>query len=136
METTLLFCQDASAGPDGRLNIQGVFNDLYAPDFPARQDRLVLVGVIEWERDTQGRIPFKIDLTDPEGKSVFSIDGHTDVKSQPMNSAPARTHLVLPMEKVIFPVAGQYRVRLAVNDEEIFGPSIHLMQSDDDSDDK
>lgn len=134
MEAIFLFCKDAAAGPDGRLNIQGVFNELYASDFPARQDRLVLVGVIEWERDAQGRIPFRIDLTDPDGMSVFSIDGHTDVESRPMNSAPAKTHLVLPMEKVMFPVAGRYRVRLSANDEEIFGPSMHLMRSDDDQD--
>jgi hypothetical protein len=108
-----------------------VFNELYASDFPARQEHLVLAGVIEWERHTQGRIPFKIDLTGPDGKSVFSIDGHTDVEFRPVNSAPAKTQLVLPMEKVMFPVPGQYRVRLAVNDAEIFGPSMHLMRSDD-----
>ena len=134
MEAIFLFCKDAAAGPDGRLNIQGVFNELYASDFPARQDRLVLVGVIEWERDAQGRIPFRIDLTDPDGDSVFSIDGHTDVESLPMNSVPAKTHLVLPMEKVMFPVVGRYRVRFSANDEEIFGPSMHLMRSDDDQD--
>lgn len=134
MEAIFLFCKDAAAGPDGRLNIQGVFNELYASDFPARQDRLVLVGVIEWERNAQGRIPFRIDLTDPDGMSVFSIDGHTDVESRPVNSAPAKTHLVLPMEKVMFPVVGRYRVRLSANDEELFGPSMHLMRSDDDQD--
>jgi hypothetical protein len=131
MEAIFLFCKDAAAGPDGRLNIQGVFSELYASDFPARQDRLVLVGVIEWERDAKGRIPFRIDLTDPDGESVFSIDGHTDVESRPLNSAPAKTHLVLPMEKVMFPVAGPYRVRLTANDEEISGPSMHLLRSDD-----
>jgi hypothetical protein len=131
MEAIFLFCKDAAAGSDGRLNIQGVFNELYASDFPARQDRLVLVGVIEWERDTQGRIPFKIDLTDPDGEPVFSIDGHTDVESRPMNSAPAKTHLVLPMEKVMFPVAGQYRVRFSANNEKILGPRMHLIRSHD-----
>ncbi len=131
MEAIFLFCKNAAAGPDGRLNIQGVFNELYASDFPARQDRLVLVGVIEWERDAQGRIPFKIELTDPDGTSVFSIDGHSDVESRPINRAPARTHLVLPMEKVMFPIAGQYRVRFSANNEEILGPSMHLMRSDD-----
>ncbi|SVA21760.1 uncharacterized protein METZ01_LOCUS74614 [marine metagenome] len=131
MESIFLFCKEATTGSDGRLNIQGVFNELYASDFPARQEQLVLVGVIEWERCTQGRIPFKIDLTGPDGKSVFSIDGYTDVESRPVNSAPAKTQLVLPMEKVMFPVAGQYRVLLTSNDAELFGPSMHLMRSDD-----
>ena len=131
MESIFLFCKEATTGSDGRLNIQGIFNELYASDFPARQEHLILAGVIEWERHTQGRIPFKIDLTGPDGKSVFSIDGHTDVEFRPVNSAPAKTQLVLPMEKVMFPVPGEYRVRLMSNDAELFGPSMHLMRSDD-----
>ncbi len=42
MEAVFLFCADAQAGPDGKLDIHGVFNELYAPDFPARISLLCL----------------------------------------------------------------------------------------------
>ena len=71
MDAVFLFCTDAGAGADGKLSIYGIFNELHAPDFPALQDRIVLVGIVEWPRDLQGRIPFAVDLTDPEGMSIY-----------------------------------------------------------------
>ncbi|MFQ6004634.1 MAG: hypothetical protein ACE5OQ_03945 [Woeseia sp.] len=127
-EAVFLFCADAATGPDGRLNIHGVFNELYAADFPARQDRIVLAGVVEWHRDAQGRIPFNMDLAGPDGMSVFTIDGHTDVAPKPDGRAPAKTQFILPLTKVMFPVPGRYRMRMEVDDSELTGPSIYLMR--------
>lgn len=129
MEAVFLFCADAGAGPDGRLNIHGVFNELYAADFPARQDRMVLAGVVEWQPDVQGRVPFKMDLADPEGISIFTIDGHTDVESQPLSRAPAKTQFILPLTNVMFPAPGRYRMRIDFNGNELAGPSMYLMRS-------
>ena len=129
MEGVFLFCADATTGPDGKLDIHGVFNELYAPDFPARQDEMVLVGIVEWHRDQQGRIPFTVDLIDSDGKAIFSIEGHTDVDARPPSKAPAKTHFILPLKNVMFPAPGHYRVRININSSELAGPSMHLMRS-------
>jgi hypothetical protein len=129
MEAVFLFCKDAGTGPDGKLSIHGVFNELLAPDFPARQESIVLVGIVEWQRDLEGRIPFTVNLTDPEGMSIFSIEGHTDVEARPPSKAPAKTQLILPMKNVMFPAPGHYRVRININGTELAGPSMHLMRS-------
>ena len=128
MEAVFLFCADAQARPDGKLDIHGVFNELYAPDFPARQDQIVLVGIVEWQRDLQGRIPFTVDLVDSDGLAIFSIEGHTDVDERPASRAPAKTHFILPLKKVMFPAPGHYRVRININGNEMAGPSMHLMR--------
>lgn len=128
MEATFLFCTDATERPDGKLDIRGVFSELYAQDFPARQDRMVLVGIVEWARELEGRIPFAIDLVDGDGTSVFSIEGHTVIDARPRSRAPARTHFVLPMKNVMFPGAGRYRARIDLNGSEIAGPSMHLLR--------
>ena len=129
MEAIFLFCTDAKTGPDGKLDLHGVFSELYAPDFPARQERMVLVGVVEWQRDLQGRIPFTVDLTDPQGMAIITVEGHTDVDARPASKAPAKTHLILPFENVMFPAPGHYRVRININGSELAGPSMHLMRS-------
>ena len=136
METVFLFCTDASAGPDGKLNIHGVFNDLRAPDFPARQDQMVLAGIVEWDRHEQGRIPFRIDLIDPEGMSIFTIEGHTDVEPQPQSGAPARTQFVLPLKSVMFPVPGRYQIRMDFDGHKTTGPSMYLLRSSDEQEDR
>ena len=129
MEAVFLFCTDAGAGPDGKLNVHGIFNELRAPDFPARQDNMVLVGIVEWQRDLQGRIPFTVNLNDPDGMSIFSVEGHTDVEARPASKAPAKTQLILPLKNVMFPVPGHYRIRININGTDLAGPSMHLMRS-------
>ena len=123
-----LLCSHARAGPDNNLNIYGVFNELYAPDFPARQDRLVLAGIIEWDKQEQGRIAFKIDLLDPSDRSIFTIEGHTDVDPAENSGSPPKSQFVLPMEKVLFPIAGRYKVRLTIEGKKLTGPSIYLIK--------
>ncbi len=129
MEAVFLFCTDAGTEPDGKLSIHGIFNELRARDFPARQDRMVLVGIVEWQRDLQGRIPFTVHLTDPEELVIFAVEGHTDVEIRPPSKAPAKTHLILPLKNVMFPAPGHYRIRININGTELPGPSMHLMRS-------
>ncbi len=129
MEAVFLFCENAGVGPDGKLSIHGIFNELRAPDFPALQDRMVLVGIVEWQRDLEGRIPFAVDLNDPDGVSIFSVEGHTDVEARPESKAPAKTQLILPLKNVMVPVPGHYRVRININGSELSGPSMHLLRS-------
>ncbi|MDX1403196.1 MAG: hypothetical protein R3192_01600 [Woeseiaceae bacterium] len=128
MQAAFLFCSDANARPDGKLDIQGVFNELYANDFPARQQRLVLVGVVEWPRELDGRIPFAVDLVDAAGLAIFSIEGHTEVDARPKSRAPAKTHFVLPMDNVMFPSPGCYRARINLHGKDVPGPTMHLLR--------
>src|SRR5690625_7898202 len=83
-------CDDARVRPDGKLDIEGVFNELYAPGFPAKQDRMTVVFIIEWGRDESGRIPLRADLVDEDGQKSFTIQGHTDVEPRPADRAPAQ----------------------------------------------
>ena len=129
MKLTLFYCDKAVNRPDGKLDMHGVFNELYAPGFPARQDHIVLAGVIEWSRDDEGQKPFQIEIRDPSGEKVYTIRGHTDVDARPITRPPARTCLVLPLDNLVFPEAGEYPTFVMVGEESLSGPSLHLMES-------
>lgn len=131
MELALaLVCDDARTNEEGKLDVHGVFNDLYAPGFPAKQDRMVLVVVVEWDQVDHGRFSFKVDLLDPEGRPTLTVDGHTDVDERPPDRPPARTRLVMPLEDVVFPVPGPYRFRLRVKGRTMKGPAVHLVRAE------
>ena len=85
-----VLCEDAHPDPMGRLDIRGIFNELYAPGFPAKQDRMILVLVIEWERSDQGRFQFRADIVDPSGKPCLTVNGHTDVDPRDADRPPRR----------------------------------------------
>ena len=123
-----LLCEDASVNSLGRLDIHGVLNELGAPGFPARQDRMVLVLVIEWGSEDDGRFALRVDLMAPDGKPSVTVNGHTDVDRRPAGRPPARTQLVMPLETIIFPTAGAYRFRVRVKGQDMEGPTLHLLE--------
>lgn len=126
-----LVCEDAAVRSDGRVDVHGVFHQLYAPGFPAQQDHLVLAVAVEWDAGETGRHEFRIDLLDPSGSPALTVSGHTDVEAQPAGEAPPQTRLIMPIDRVIFPAAGTYRFELNVGDERVPLSPIHLIENPD-----
>ncbi|MGK7310947.1 MAG: DUF6941 family protein [Candidatus Longimicrobiales bacterium M2_2A_002] len=120
-------CEDARARPDGRLDLVGVFDELSAPGFPARQDRMTVVFVMEWSPEQEGRREFRADLVDDEGTKVLTIEGHTDVTAE--GRRRPRTRVIMPLEQVIFPHAGAYRFRLTVGSEALTALPLYLSEA-------
>jgi hypothetical protein len=105
-------CEAARERPDGRLDLVGVFSELSAPGFPAMQEHMTAVFLVEWSADEAGRQPLRADMIDESGRKLLTIQGHTDVDARESGRAPARTRLLMPLEKVIFPKPGRYRFEL------------------------
>lgn len=125
-------CDDARATPEGKIDIHGVYHDLAAPGFPARQDRLVLVLVLEWDRDDHGRYRFKADLEGEDGNVSLTVEGETEVHKPADGHPPARSQLIMPLDGIVFPEGGQYVFRVKVKGQTLTGPSIFLMEAPED----
>ena len=121
-------CDDARPTPEGKIDLHGVYSDLSAPGFPAQQDKLVLVLVLEWSPSDEGRYLFKADLEDDEGNVSLTVEGETEVRAPAPGHPPSRSQLIMPMEGVIFPHAGQYTFRVKVKGETLQGPGIFLIE--------
>lgn len=126
-----MVCEDASSREDGRVDVAGIFHQLYAPGFPAQQDRLVLAMAIEWEESEEGRQEFRIDLTDPTGAPALTIQGHTDVSGWAAGEAPPQTRLVMPLDGVVFPAPGTYRFELLIGGARHTLCPLHLIENPD-----
>ncbi|MEO5509315.1 MAG: hypothetical protein ABIV28_00805 [Longimicrobiales bacterium] len=105
-----VICEAARERPDGRLDVIGIFDELRAPAFPAVQDRMTVVFVMEWGPDETGDQPFRADLVHESGRKILGLEGHTVV--HPPSAGRAITKLVQPLEKVVFPAAGVYHFEL------------------------
>ena len=125
-----VICEQAEARADGRLDVHGIFHELFAPGFPASQERLVLALAIEWDTEGPGRREFSIELLDPSGSPSVTIRGHTDVTERRQGDAPPRTVLVLPMENIVFPLAGTYLFELSLAGTLTQLAPLHLIEHD------
>lgn len=126
-------CEQARSTPDGKVDVQGVFHDLSAPGFPAQQDHVVLVLVLEWDRADHGRYLFKADLEHESGDISLTVEGETEVHQTSPEQPPARSPLIMPMQGVIFPKAGQYTFRVRVKGQTLDGPGIYLIEAPEES---
>lgn len=109
MELTLgLLCEEASDRPDGKFDVLGIFNELSAPGFPAVQDRMTALFVMEWAADEAGTQEFRADLTAATGQRIVTIEGSTEVPPREPGRPPAQTRLALPLEQIVFPHPGRY----------------------------
>ena len=123
-------CEDARPNAMGRLDVHGIFNELYAPGFPATQDKMVLVLVIEWDHDDHGRFQFRVDLVSSKGQPCLTVSGHTDVDARTPDRPPPQTRLVMPLEGIIFPEPGRYQIQVQIKGHTHPGPPLHVLEAD------
>ena len=125
---TMAFCEHAHLRPDGKLDVHGAFHDLAAPGFPAQQDEMVLVVAVEWAPEDAGRYLFKVELVGDAPRPCFTINGETEVTSPGPDGRPARSYLIMPLEDIVFPVPGTYRLELAIKGQILRGPPLHMWE--------
>jgi len=124
-----LVCDNAEQSADGKLDIQGVFNDLAAPGFPAKHD-MILVIAVEWSRGDVGHFDFEVNMAGPSGQSSMTIQGHSEVDRRDPDRPPARTQIIMPLREVIFPEPGAYQFRIRIKGRDYDGPSLFLMETE------
>ncbi|MFL5382306.1 MAG: DUF6941 family protein [Longimicrobiaceae bacterium] len=123
-----LLCEQAQERHDGRLDVHGVFHQLYAPAFPAQQERMTLAVAVEWEPHERGKIEFSIELLDPSRSPALSITGHTEVSELGATQGPPQTRVIMPLDGVVFPAEGTYAFELVVADERRPVAPLHLIR--------
>ena len=124
-------CETARERPDGRLDLSGIFNDLSAPGFPAMQERMTVVFVVEWEAEETGDLPLRADMIDESGRKLLTIQGHTQVDARGPDRSPPQTRLIMPLEKVVFPRPGRYRFELVAGGDAADACSFFVGQAPD-----
>ncbi len=128
---TMALCEHAELRPDGKLDLHGAFVDLAAPGFPAKQDEMVLVVAVEWGPADGGRYRFKVELVGDGGRPSLTIEGETEVRPYAAGDRPARTYLIMPVQDVVFPAPGPYRLEARIKGETLSGPVLHLWELDE-----
>ena len=124
-------CEDARMRPDGRVDIEGVFNELQAPGFPAQQDHLVLVAAIEWGPDVEGTVEFDLELLAPGDSTLLRAQAETEVSREIDSPIAPQTRLILPLDEVVFPQNGRYRFRIQAAEESLPLADFHVVLKPD-----
>jgi hypothetical protein len=109
-----LLC-DAATDQQGKLNVLGAFDTIFAPKLPAKHPACAIAARIRFERIEEGDHPIKLNIIDDDGKSIGpKLEGNVSVHTQ--NDADSSViNLILNIQGLEFKAYGQYRIDLAID---------------------
>ncbi len=106
---------DAAADYQGRLNILGVFDTIFAAQVPAMHPFCSVALRMRFQRTERGQHRITLDIVDDDGSPVIPpIEGAFNVDIAG-NAQVASANLVLNLGQLQFKNYGEYAVNLAID---------------------
>ena len=111
-----LLC-DAATDQQGKLNVLGAFNTIYAKQMPAVHPACAVAARIRFPKSEEGNHKVRIDVIDRDEKPIIPcLDGNLSVNVKD-DIGEAIVNLVLNIQRLKFENYGQYRIDLAIDNQ-------------------
>lgn len=120
MQVTLgLVADSANVSQEGKLNILGIFDTIYAFNFPCKHNQMTLITKIQAELTDAHHIDRKIKITlvDEHTNPTFSIDGKFNFKNTPEGER-GTTSSIIVITNLLFEKPGNYFFKISIDGEE------------------
>jgi len=115
MKLNLFLAADyANITREGKLNVMGIFNNIYSHAFPARHASMHLVATLGAELGEPGQTrDFTVKLLDEDGKGIFDLSGQFQIPIGEHGRKP-EVNMILELKDIVFPKPGIYQFVLLV----------------------
>lgn len=117
MEIKLAVLADAAnVSQEGKLNVMGIFTNIYAHKFPAVHPSMVLVLDIEAhpsEVDINHSVLVKV--VDEDGKEIVRIDGSIEIGAAKDQKLPPHVSFTIPLKGLNFARPGVYSFDILID---------------------
>jgi hypothetical protein len=129
MKQLLILAADyANITGDGKLNVLGIFNDIYSYNFPARHSAMHLVAKLGAELGEYGQTRnFTVKLLDEDGNQIMDISGQFQVPKGERGRKP-EVNIILELKDVVFPKPGLYQFVILVDKDHKGELSLYVNQ--------
>ena len=110
MEVSLAVLADsANVSVEGKLNILGEFDTVFAKETPTALPMMVLVLRLEAEPNEAKSYPLEIRVVDEKKEVVGKLGGaRVDFPKPPRSGVPRRSQTILNIQGAYFPAHGAY----------------------------
>lgn len=106
---------DAATDYNGKLNLLGTFDTIFAQQFPAAHPQCSVALRIAFTKMEEGNHTLKIDFVDEDGQSIMqSVNMPVDV-SLPGDATFLSRNIVLNIQQLKFAAAGLYAIEIAID---------------------
>ncbi|MHC4906307.1 MAG: DUF6941 family protein [Planctomycetota bacterium] len=124
MEAFLL-C-DAATDQNGKLNVLGAFDNIFAKETPVRHRGCSIAARIRFSKIEAGDHSVEIFIVDADGNSIGpKLEGGISVRIGD-NAPDAVVNLILNMQNLEFQRYGQYQIDLAIDGAVLASLPLHI----------
>ena len=118
MQVTLFVAADyANKSADGKLNILGIFNKIFATNFPARHRQMFLVvRLVADLGEIRNKHDMRFLFVDEDGNELVNGGGNLNIE-HPKDGQQALAEFIVDVVDLQLPKEGRYEFRLMLNRE-------------------
>lgn len=128
MEVQLLSLCDAATITGGKINILGIFDQIFASAEPIAAPPCSVIIRMIFEKIEEGNKTLRLEFVDADGKQIMpSVDANVQVQV-PEQAPYASVQIALAIPQLALPHFGEYAVVLAVNGREEGRTRLHLLR--------
>lgn len=124
---TILAADYANVAEGGKLNVMGIFTNIFATSFPVMHPSMYLVVKLSPDFPEYGQQrKITISLVDEDGKlEVAKITGDIDIPL-PFNGRKPEINFTIDLKNLVFPKPGVYQFTVLVDKDYKGSLAIHL----------
>lgn len=128
MEVRYTFiCDCANISREGKLNVMGILNTIYAPQFPFAHPAMVYVAGIEARKSEAGKHQIRVNIVDADGHDITSpLQGELNISPNvPLRS----THnVILNINNLKIQKPGTYSIELIIDNQHAQSNELHIVE--------
>jgi hypothetical protein len=129
MEVDLAVIADAAnVSQEGKLNILGIFDTIWAREFPFRHAAMVFVLRVKADFTEEGTHQLEVRLVDADGEQLFKAEGPIQVPSG-APGRPVKPHVIMGLSGASFNRAGDYSFELVIDGQHLKSVPLYIMQA-------
>ena len=129
MDVDLAVIADAAnVSQEGKLNILGVFDTIWASTFPFRHSVMVFVLRFSADFTEQGAHALEVRLMDADGEQLFKAEEPLQVMGG-VPGRPIRPHVVMGLNGVTFQRPGDYSFEVMMAGRHMRSVPLHVVQA-------
>ena len=118
MEVEAFLLCDAATDSQGKLNILGAFDTIFAPELPAQHPQCTVVARIRIGTEEAGRHNLILSMKDPSGEVLIPTFLTELNVSSVTKDQPARVNIIFNIQSLKLQTYGEHTVNLRVDNRD------------------
>lgn len=118
----------ANVSQEGKLNILGIFDTIWARETPFRHSSMVFVVRFTAPFTEQGAYQLEVRLMDADGGQLFKAEGPLNV-SGGAPGRPIRPHVIMGLSGINFERPGDYSFEVMVDGQHLRSVPLYVVKA-------